>query len=76
MTYQPKSVKGKMADFETLTLFISKNSSQMCSYFCKDLVTGYLCVPGNKRPVKIMQLINNNNNNNNSNNNDNSSFIL
>ena len=40
MTYQPKSVD-KMADFETLTLRISLNSSQMCTYFCKDLVTGY-----------------------------------
>ena len=40
MTYQPKSV-GKMADFETLTLCISLNSSQMCSYVCKHLVTGY-----------------------------------
>ena len=29
----------KMADFETLTLCISLNSSQMCTYFCKDLVT-------------------------------------
>ena len=28
---------GKMADFETLTLCISLNSSQMCTYFCKDL---------------------------------------
>ena len=42
MTYQPKSVD-KMADFETLTLFISLNSSQMCTHFCEDLVTGY-CV--------------------------------
>ena len=38
--YQPKSVD-KMADFEALTLCIFLNSSQMCTYFCKDLVTGY-----------------------------------
>ena len=30
-----------MADFGILTLCISLNSSQMCAYFCKDLVTGY-----------------------------------
>ena len=40
MRYQSKSV-GKMADFETLTLCISLNSSQMCTYFCKDSVTEY-----------------------------------
>ena len=40
MTYQPKTV-GKMAGFETLTFCISQNSSQMCTYFCKDLFTGY-----------------------------------
>ena len=40
MTYQPKSV-GKMADFETLTLCISLNSSQMGSCFSKDLGTVY-----------------------------------
>ena len=39
-TYHPKSV-GKVADFETLTLCIFLNSSQMCTYFCKDLVAGY-----------------------------------
>ena len=43
VTYQPKSV-GKMADFETLSLCISLNSSKVCTYFFKDLVTGYcLC---------------------------------
>ena len=31
MTYQPKSV-GKMADFEILTIYISRNSSQMYVY--------------------------------------------
>ena len=30
-----------MADFETLTLCISLNSSQMCTYFCKELGSGY-----------------------------------
>ena len=40
MTYQPKSV-GKMADFETLILHISLDSSQIFAHFCKDLVTGY-----------------------------------
>ena len=40
MTYQPKSV-GKMADFETLILRISLNASQMYTYFCKHIVTGY-----------------------------------
>ena len=30
-----------MADFETLTLCISLNSSQMRTYFCKGLVTGF-----------------------------------
>ena len=39
MMYQPRSV-GKMADFETLAHCISLNSSQMCTYFCKDYVTG------------------------------------
>ena len=34
-----------MADFETFILCVSWNSSQMCTYFCKDLVTGYcLCL--------------------------------
>ena len=37
MTCQPKRVR-KMADFETFTLSVSLNSSQMCTYFCKDLV--------------------------------------
>ena len=39
---------GKMADSETLTLCISLNSSQMCTYFYKDLVTRrvLLSVPG------------------------------
>ena len=41
MTYQPKSVAGKMAEFETLTLCISLKSSQMCTYFCKNLIKGY-----------------------------------
>ena len=53
MTYQPKSA-GKMVDFESLTLFISLNSSQVCTYFCKDLVTE--C---SKNPVlgnKVFQL--------------------
>ena len=40
MMYQPKSV-GKMVDFEKLALSISLNSNQICTYFCKDLVTGY-----------------------------------
>ena len=40
MTFQHKSV-GKMADVETLTLCVSLNSNQMCTYFYKDLVTGY-----------------------------------
>ena len=45
MTYQSKRVAGKMGDFATLTLSISLNSSQMCTYSCKDLVTGYcLCL--------------------------------
>ena len=35
-----KSV-GKMADFETSIFYTSLNSGQMCTYFCKDLVTGY-----------------------------------
>ena len=35
MTYQPPSV-GKMAGFETLTLCISLNSSQIGTYFRKD----------------------------------------
>ena len=51
MTYQPKSVD-KMADSETLTVCISLDSSQTCTYFCKDLVTGHcpraLSVPGKK----------------------------
>ena len=40
MTYQPESV-GKMADFETLVLSISLNSSQMCTCLCKVLVAEY-----------------------------------
>ena len=40
MTYQPKCT-GKMADYENLTLYIFLNSSQMCTYFCKDIVIGY-----------------------------------
>ena len=36
ITYQLKSVD-KMADSETLTV----NSSQICTYFCKDSVTGH-----------------------------------
>ena len=40
MTCIPESVF-KMAGFESLILCISPNSSQMCTYFCKDLVTGY-----------------------------------
>ena len=35
--------EGKMADFETFTLGISLNSSQMCTYFCKDL-HGYMVI--------------------------------
>ena len=34
--YKRKSV-GKMVDFKILTLCISLNSSQLCTYFCKDL---------------------------------------
>ena len=30
-----------MADFQTLNLCISLNLSHMCTYFCKDLLTGY-----------------------------------
>ena len=55
MTYQP----GKMADFETLILCISLNSSQICTYFCKDLVT-ILSVPGKKfdpQPSFVFKLI-------------------
>ena len=40
MTYKPKGSPksaGKMAEFESLTLFISLNSSQICTNFCKDL---------------------------------------
>ena len=40
MVCQPKSV-GKIADFENFTLFISLNSGQMCTYFCKYFVTGH-----------------------------------
>ena len=40
MTCQPKSV-GKMVDFEILTLSVSLNSSEMCTYICKDLVTWF-----------------------------------
>ena len=32
---------GEMADFNTLNLRISPNSSQICICFCKDLVAGY-----------------------------------
>ena len=39
MTDQPKRAC-KMADFETLTLYISLKSSQTYTYFCQDLVTG------------------------------------
>ena len=39
-TCQPKSV-GKMADFENLNFSICPNSSQLCIFFCKALVTGY-----------------------------------
>ena len=37
----PAKSVDKMADIETFTLRISINSSQMCNYFFKDLVTGY-----------------------------------
>ena len=40
MTYQSEGVD-KMVDFETFTLCISLNSSQMCAYFRKEFVTGY-----------------------------------
>ena len=40
MTYQPKCAD-EMADAETLIFCISLNSNQICTYFCKDLVTGY-----------------------------------
>ena len=56
MTYQPKSV-GKIADFETLTLRISLNSSQTCTYFCKNLVAG---LPGKKfdsQPSPVFKMI-------------------
>ena len=43
MTYHPKIV-GKMADFETLILCISLNSSQMCTNLRNDIVTGYCLV--------------------------------
>ena len=42
LLYQPKIV-GETADFETLIPYISRKSSQMCTYFCKDRV---LSVPG------------------------------
>ena len=40
MTYQFKCA-GKMVDFEILTLCVSLNSSQVCTYFCKDLLVRY-----------------------------------
>ena len=45
MTCQPK-VRQVMADFETLPLYISLNSSKMCIYLGKNLVTGV--VPGKR----------------------------
>ena len=40
MTYHQSKSVGKMADFETVTLCISLNSSPMCTVnFCKDLTT-------------------------------------
>ena len=59
MTYQPKSA-GKMADFEQLTLCISVNSSQICIYFCKDLVKGCchdLVKKFNFQPLSVFKLI-------------------
>ena len=41
MTYEPKSV-GEMADFETLTLCIFLNSSQMCTYYLEKNTFPYL----------------------------------
>ena len=35
MTYQPKSIFGKMGDFEALILCISLNSSQICTCFAR-----------------------------------------
>ena len=54
MMYQPKSV-GKMADFETSTLYISLSSSLMFPYFCNDLVTGLELgsVPGKKLDFQL-----------------------
>ena len=46
MTHQPKSAD-KMADFETLTFCISRNSSQICTDFC----TGYCLYPEKNRFV-------------------------
>ena len=44
ITYKPQSA-GEMVDFETFILSVPWNSNQMCTYFCKDLVTGhYLCL--------------------------------
>ena len=43
-----------------LNFCISLNCSQMCACFCKDLVTGYLPVPGKKldsRPSFVFKLI-------------------
>ena len=31
----------KKCESLTLTLYMSQSSSEMCTYFCKDLVTGY-----------------------------------
>ena len=44
MMYQPKNV-GKTGDFKMLTLCISLNSSQVCTNFCKALVTKYSLYP-------------------------------
>ena len=59
MTCQPESA-GKMADFETLTLCISQNSSQRCTYFLQGLSNRVLSLLGKKfdfQPLSIFKLI-------------------
>ena len=60
MMYQPKSV-GKVEDFETFTLFISLNSSQQYTYFCRGLANyRVMSAPGkisNSQPSSVFKLI-------------------
>ena len=44
----------KMADFETLTLCISLNSSKMCNYFFQGLDYTILSVPGKKFDSQLL----------------------